>query len=263
MNQPNHPHQPLAERREGDRQMLREFAAMAPHDPARSPLRDRIITSHMPLVIAMAQRFRDRGEPLDDLIQVGMIGLVNAVDRFDPGRGLEFSTFATPTIIGEIKRHFRDRGGAIRIPRRLQESRVRVNESTEALATSLGRSPTVREVAAHSGLTDDEVLDALESAHAYSALSLDNGGGDDGHSFSLSDTLGGDDAEFEQIEVRETVIPLLAALDPRARRIVVMRFYENRSQSEIAQEMGISQMHVSRLLARSLAQMRDTLGADL
>ena len=121
----------------------------------------------------------------------------------------------------------------------------------------------MREVAAHSGLTDDEVLDALESAHAYSALSLDNGGGDDGHSFSLSDTLGGDDAEFEQIEVRETVIPLLAALDPRARRIVVMRFYENRSQSEIAQEMGISQMHVSRLLARSLAQMRDTLGADL
>ena len=242
--------------------MLRELAAMAPDDPARSPLRDRIITSHMPLVIAMAQRFRDRGEPLDDLIQVGMVGLLNAVDRFDPGRGLEFSTFATPTIIGEIKRHFRDRGGAIRIPRRLQESRAQVNQSTEALATSLGRSPTVREVAAHSGLTDDEVLDALESAHAYSALSLDGGGGDS-DSFSLGDTLGGDDAELEQIEVRETVRPLLAALNPRDRRIVVMRFYENKSQSEIAKEVGVSQMHVSRLLARSLAQMRDALGPDL
>ena len=253
--------QPLAERREAEREMLRELAAMAPDDPARSPLRDRIITSHMPLVIAMAQRFRDRGEPLDDLIQVGMVGLLNAVDRFDPGRGLEFSTFATPTIIGEIKRHFRDRGGAIRVPRRLQESRAQVNHSTEALATSLGRSPTVREVAAHSGLTDDEVLDALESAHAYSALSLDGGG--DSDSFSLGDTLGGDDVELEQIEVRETVRPLLAALDPRDRRIVVMRFYENKSQSEIAKEVGVSQMHVSRLLARSLAQMRDALGPDL
>lgn len=248
-----------ADRREEDRALLREFAAMAPDDPGRSALRDRIVTSHLPLVVSMAGRFRDRGEPMDDLIQVGTVGLINAVDRFDPDRGVEFSTFATPTIIGEIKRHFRDRGWTIRVPRRLQEMRLHVNVATEALTSELGRSPTVREIADKAGLSEDDVLDAIESSQAYSTLSIDADGGDS-DAPSIADSLGETDEAMEWVEQRETVRPLLEALPPRERRIVMLRFYEGLSQSQIAAEMGMSQMHVSRLLARSLIQMREGLG---
>ena len=238
--------------------MLRDFADLPAGDPARDELRERIVTSHLPLVIALANRFRDRGEPLDDLIQVGTEGLIKAVDRFDPERGVQFSTYATPTIIGEIKRHFRDRGWSVRVPRRLQEMRMQVNAATEALTAELGRSPTVREIAARTELTEDDVLDAVESAQAYSTVSLDGDDNDD-DSPSLLGTLGSDDASLELVELRETVRPLLEQLAPRERMIVIKRFYENKSQSQIAAEVGMSQMHVSRLLTRSLAQMRSAL----
>ncbi len=247
----------LLAKREGERAMLREFAAMSLDDPRRAALRERIVTSHLALVVAMSQRFRDRGEPLDDIIQVGNEGLIKAVDRFDPDRGVEFSTFATPTIIGEIKRHFRDRLWAVRVPRRLQEMRMQVNRATEELTSTIGRSPTVREIAEHTGLSEDDVLDTLESSQAYATLSLD--GGDDDESMSIGNTIGEEDASLEYVEVRETVMPLLNSLPARERRIVVMRFFENKTQSEIATELGISQMHVSRLLARSLDQMRTTM----
>jgi RNA polymerase sigma-B factor len=249
----------LTAKREGERQMLREFAQLDQSDPRRAALRDTIVTSHLPLVVAMANRFRDRGEPLDDLIQVGTVGLINAVDRFDPSRGLEFSTFATPTILGEIKRHFRDRGWAIRVPRRLQEMRIQVNIATEALTTELGRSPTVREIAKQTGLSEDDILDTLESAQAYSTLSLDAQSGSDDDGPSLINSLGTEEVEFEYIELRQTVGPLIEALDPRERRIVQMRFYDNMSQSQIAKAMGLSQMHVSRLLAKALDSMRQGL----
>ena len=178
----------LLTKREGERAMLREFAAMSLDDPRRAALRERIVTSHLALVVAMSQRFRDRGEPLDDIIQVGNEGLIKAVDRFDPDRGVEFSTFATPTIIGEIKRHFRDRLWAVRVPRRLQEMRMQVNRATEELTSTIGRSPTVREIAEHTGLSEDDVLDTLESSQAYATLSLD--GGDDDESMSIGNTIG-------------------------------------------------------------------------
>lgn len=244
-----------ADRRERDRALLSEFAALPVDDPRRATLRDQIVTSHVPLVVALAGRFRDRGEPFDDIVQVGTVGLINAVDRFDLERGVEFSTFAAPTIIGEIKRHFRDRGATIRVPRRLQELRLRVNSSSEALTHQLGRSPTVREIAAHAGLSEDEVLESLESAQAYLTVSLDDGG----DSSPLGELIGDEDESLDHIEIRETIRPLLDALPPRERRIVILRFFENMSQSQIAAEVGVSQMHVSRLLTRSLAQMRTAL----
>ena len=251
----------LEARRAHEQVMLRELAEMPADDPARGQLRERIVTSHVPLVIALANRFRDRGEPLDDLIQVGTEGLIKAVDRFDPDRGVQFSTFATPTILGEIKRHFRDRGWSVRVPRRPQEMRMQVNAATETLTSTLGRSPTVREIAAHTGLTEDDVLDAVESAQAYATVSLDGDGSDDDGP-TLLGTLGTEDESLDLVEVRETVRPLLEKLSPRERLIVIKRFYENKSQSQIAAEMGMSQMHVSRLLARSLQQMRTSFGEE-
>lgn len=216
---------------------------------------------HLPLVEHLARRFRDRGESHDDLVQVGTIGLIKAVDRFDPERGVEFSTYATPTIVGEIKRHFRDRGWAIRVPRRLQEMRLALTRATAELTQSTGRSPTVRELAAHLGVSEDEVLEGLESAQAYATASLDSGS-DDPDAPALADTLGADDAALEGVEYRESLRPLLAALPERERRIIVLRFFRNMTQSQIAEEVGISQMHVSRLLARSLAQLRTGLLAE-
>jgi RNA polymerase sigma-B factor len=223
--------------------------------------RDQIVTMHLPLAAFLARRFRDRGESLEDLTQVATIGLLKAVDRFEPERGVEFSTFATPTVVGEIKRHFRDKGWAIRVPRRLQELRLAITRATAELSQTSGRSPTVSELAAHLGVSEDDILEGLESAQAYATLSLDAAASSDGsdEGASLVDTLGEDDAALQEVEARATVDPLLAGLPPRERRIVEMRFYENLTQSQIAERVGVSQMHVSRLLAKSLAQMRTTL----
>ena len=197
---------------------------------------------------------------MDDLVQVGTIGLIKSVDRFDLDRGVEFSTYATPTVVGEIKRHFRDKGWAVRVPRRLQELRLALGAATEELAHSLGRSPTVAEISARLGVSQEEVLEGLESANAYSTVSLDAGtDSEDGDGAAMLAVIGTDDDALEGVDYRESLRPLLAQLAPRERQILMLRFFRNMTQSQIADEVGISQMHVSRLLARTLAQLRTGL----
>ncbi|MFD9047720.1 RNA polymerase sigma factor SigF [Streptomyces zaomyceticus] len=226
--------------------------------PEKAELRNQLVRMHLPLVEHLARRFRNRGEPLDDLTQVATIGLIKSVDRFDPERGVEFSTYATPTVVGEIKRHFRDKGWAVRVPRRLQELRLSLTTATAELSQQHGRSPTVHELAERLGISEEEVLEGLESANAYSTLSLDVPDTDD-ESPAVADTLGAEDEALEGVEYRESLKPLLEDLPPREKRILLLRFFGNMTQSQIAQEVGISQMHVSRLLARTLAQLREKL----
>ncbi|MFF5934754.1 RNA polymerase sigma factor SigF [Streptomyces sp. NPDC012508] len=226
--------------------------------PEKAELRNQLVRMHLPLVEHLARRFRNRGEPLDDLTQVATIGLIKSVDRFDPERGVEFSTYATPTVVGEIKRHFRDKGWAVRVPRRLQELRLSLTTATAELSQLHGRSPTVHELAERLGISEEEVLEGLESANAYSTLSLDVPDTDD-ESPAVADTLGAEDEALEGVEYRESLKPLLEDLPPREKRILLLRFFGNMTQSQIAQEVGISQMHVSRLLARTLAQLREKL----
>ncbi len=225
----------------------------------RDRLRGRLVSLHLPLVEHLARRFRNRGEPHDDLVQVGVIGLLKAIDRFECTRGVEFSTYATPTVVGEIKRHFRDKGWSIRVPRRLQEMRLSLASATADLTQTLGRAPTVRELAEQLEVSEEDVLEGMESANAYSTLSLDapDSRGEDGP--AVVDALGTEDKELEQVEYRESLKPLLAALDPRARRILSLRFFHQMTQSQIAREIGLSQMHVSRLLSRTLHQLRTGL----
>jgi RNA polymerase sigma-B factor len=222
--------------------------------------REELVRLHLPLVDHCARRFMNRGEPLDDLVQVGTIGLIKSVDRFDTGRGVEFSTYATPTILGEIKRYFRDKGWAIRVPRRLQELRMSISSVTGDMSQDLGRSPTPREIADKLGVSVEEVMEGIESANAYSTLSLDAGdSGDDGQPSSMLDTLGMDDEALAHVEIRESIKPLIEQLPPREKRILLLRFFRGMTQSQIADEIGVSQMHVSRLLNRTLAQLRTSL----
>ena len=244
------------------REMFERLTAMAPEDPARTRLREQLVEAHLPLVEYLARRFRNRGEPLEDLVQVATIGLIKSIDRFDLERGVEFSTYATPTIVGEIKRHFRDKGWAIRVPRRLQELKLTLTKATSELSQTLGRSPTVAELATHLGLQEEEILEGLESANAYSAVSLDATDSGDDDTPAVSDSLGMVDEALEGVEYRESLKPLLDKLPPREKKILVLRFFGNMTQSQIAAELGISQMHVSRLLARTLAQLREGLLAD-
>ena len=249
----------LAHDREDARAMLAKLSRLAEDDPERQVLRDRLVEMHLPLVEHLARRFRNRGEPLDDLVQVATIGLIKSVDRFDTERGVEFSTYATPTIVGEIKRHFRDRGWAVRVPRRLQELRLQLTSATSELAQLHGRAPTVAELAQRLNLTEEEILEGLESANAYSTLSLDVPEQGDEDSPAVVDSLGGEDEALEGVEYRESLKPLLERLPAREKKILLLRFFGNMTQSQIAAEIGISQMHVSRLLARTLAQLREDL----
>ncbi len=244
--------------REAARALFVRLATLEKESPERVELRNQLVRMHIPLVEHLARRFRNRGEPLDDLTQVATIGLIKSVDRFDVERGVEFSTYATPTIVGEIKRHFRDKGWAVRVPRRLQELRLALTTATGELSQQHGRSPTVHELAERLGISEEEVLEGLESANAYSTLSLDVPDTDD-ESPAVADTLGAEDDALEGVEYRESLKPLLAQLPQREQRILVLRFFRNMTQSQIAAEVGISQMHVSRLLARTLAQLRDKL----
>ncbi len=250
----------------GDRMRARglfaELAECEPDTLERGRIRDELVEMHLPLVEYLARRFRNRGEPLDDLVQVATIGLIKSVDRFDLERGVEFSTYATPTIVGEIKRHFRDKGWAIRVPRRLQELKLSLTKATSELSQRLGRSPTVGELAGHLGMSEEEVLEGLESANAYSAVSLDAPDGGDEDSPAVADTLGVEDESLEGVEYRESLKPLLDQLPPREKRILLLRFFGNMTQSQIAADLGISQMHVSRLLARTLTELRAGLLAD-
>jgi RNA polymerase sigma-B factor len=218
--------------------------------------RDDLVRLHLPLVEHCARRFRNRGEPFEDLVQVGTIGLIKAVDRFEAERGIEFSTYATPTIIGEIKRYFRDKGWAIRVPRRLQELRMQISTTTAELTQELGRSPTPRELAEKIDCSVEEIIEGMESSNAYSTLSLDATDNSDETGSSMLDALGTIDPNIEHVEVRESIKPMLDQLDPREKRILVLRFFKNMTQTQIAEEIGISQMHVSRLLTRTLDQMR-------
>ena len=231
-------------------------------DIARRTARDGLVHLHMPLVEHCARRFRNRGEPLEDLVQVGTIGLIKAVDRFETDRGVEFSTYATPTIIGEIKRYFRDKGWAIRVPRRLQELRMQIGTATSELTQQLGRSPTPRELAEVIGCSVEEIVEGIESSNAYSTLSLDASEDSEDGPPSMLAMLGVDDAGLEHVEVRESIKPLLAGLGEREKRILLLRFFKNMTQSQIADEIGVSQMHVSRLLSRTLEQLRTSLEAD-
>jgi len=225
----------------------------------RALCRDELVHLHLPLVEHFARRFLNRGEPFDDLLQVGTIGLIKAIDRFDTDRGVEFSTYATPTIVGEIKRHFRDRGWAIRVPRRLQELRLSITSATAELTQLHGRSPTVSELAEHIGVTQEEVIEGLESSNAYSTLSLDASDDSDDGPASMLDAIGVDDEGLEHVEIRESIKPLLDRLAPREKKILLLRFFKNMTQSQIAEEIGVSQMHVSRLLNRTLAELRVSL----
>ncbi|RKS72596.1 RNA polymerase sigma-B factor [Motilibacter peucedani] len=245
--------------RERTKALFATLAGIEADTPEHKRVRDALVEQHLPLVEHLARRFRNRGEPYDDLVQVATIGLIKSVDRFDPFRGVEFSTYATPTIVGEIKRHFRDKGWAVRVPRRLQELRLTLTQATGELSQKNGRSPTVHELAEHLGITDEEVLEGLESANAYSTLSLDASDQGDEDSVAVVDTLGVDDEALEGVEYRESLKPMLERLPPREQKILLLRFFRGMTQSEIAVEVGISQMHVSRLLARTLAQLREGL----
>jgi RNA polymerase sigma-B factor len=237
--------------------MFAELAAL-PIGPERTALRDRIVERHLPLVRAIAMRYRNRGEPMDDLLQAGALGLVKAVDRFEVERGLRFSTYAVPTVRGEIRRHFRDRGWAVHVARGLQEQVAAVTAASSALHDELHRAPTVAELAARTKLSEEQVLDALDCARSYRARSLNEPVGDaDGT--EVVATLGSEDPGFNGVVMHESLLPAVATLPPREQRILHLRFYGNQTQSQIAQQLGISQMHVSRLLAKALATLREQL----
>jgi len=257
------PERRLDASREENARLFAQLRDPTATEASRLAARDGLVALHLPLVEHCARRFRNRGEPFEDLVQVGTIGLIKSVDRFDLERGVEFSTYATPTIVGEIKRHFRDKGWAVRVPRRLQELRLSLASATSELSQKNGRAPTVHELAGHLNISDEEVLEGLESANAYSTLSLDAGDSGSGDEpMPVSETLGVEDEGLEGVEYRESLKPMLEQLPPREKKILMLRFFKNMTQSEIAAEIGISQMHVSRLLARTLAQLREGLLVD-
>ena len=230
------------------------FVELARHgDP---DLRAQLVEAHLGLAEHLARRFVYRGESYDDLVQVASIALIKAVDRYDPARGVEFSTFATKTVLGELKRHFRDKGWAIRAPRRLQELYLELNHSVSALAQTLGRPPTIAELASDTGASQEQVLEALEAGQSYRSVSLDSTGPDDE---SLGSRLGVEAQGLDVAEWRTMLEPHVQALPEREQTILRLRFVEGLTQSEIANRIGLSQMHVSRLLVRSLATLRARL----
>lgn len=234
-------------------------AARLPSDSfERVELRKQVIEDNMGFAQRLARRFRDRGEPIDDLMQVAMVGLVNAVDGYDPRRGCEFAGYATPTIVGEIRRYFRDKGWRIKVPRRLQELRLQVNRAKVELSQTMAASPTTSDIARHLGVDEDEVAEAIEVARLYNPVSLSAPAGPD-TDLGIADPLGDVDPGIEAVDNRESVKPLLATLPERERRILTMRFFSDMTQSQIAAELGISQMHVSRLLSQTLSRLRTAL----
>jgi RNA polymerase sigma-B factor len=242
-----------------ERRLFERMATLDPGSAERRTLRDELVRSHLPLVVHFARRYAGRREPLEDLLQAGAVGLVNAVDRFDPGRGVAFSTFAAPTILGEIRRHFRDRTWAVHVHRSLQDRANDVDAAVQRTRQQLGRSPTVAELAGHLDLTEEQVLEALTCGAAYRATSLQTPIAD---GLTLGDRLGGEDPGYAELEDHEALGAALARLSPRAQRIVQLRFFGDLSQAKIADRLGISQMHVSRLLAAALAQLRAELAPE-
>jgi RNA polymerase sigma-B factor len=244
---------------QSDKVLLRRY-----HEQGDLAAREQLIEQYMSLVRSLARRYSYRGEQLEDLVQIGAIGLIKAIDRFDVNRGVELTTYATPNIIGEIKRHFRDRGWSVRVPRGLQELNIQLSRLLEELTVQNGRSPTIPELAKAAGVTDEEVLEALESGRAYSSLSLSagSGGGDDDGELDPLESLGTIEHEYEVSEDRAVLEPGFRVLDERERKILHLRFFEGLTQSQIAQQVGISQMHVSRLIRRSLEKIREEIAAE-
>jgi RNA polymerase sigma-B factor len=246
----------VAER--NDKELLRRY-----HEHGDLAAREQLIEQYMSLVRSLARRYSYRGEQLEDLVQIGAIGLIKAIDRFDMNRGVELTTYATPNIIGEIKRHFRDRGWSVRVPRGLQELNVQLSRLTEQLTVQLARSPTIPELAKAAGVEEEEVLEALESGRAYSSLSLSSGGGsDEDGELDPLESLGEIEHQYEVSEDRAVLAPGFRVLDERERTILHLRFFEGLTQSQIAQQVGISQMHVSRLIRRSLEKIRAEIAVE-
>ena len=239
-------------------EMFRELQGLPAGSPAHQRRRDDIIERCLPLADHIARRFDGRGEPREDLLQVARVGLVNAVLRFDVNTGSDFVSFAVPTIMGEVRRHFRDNSWSVKVPRRLKELHLRLGAATAELSQRLGRAPTASELAEELEMDRDEVVEGLVAGSSYNTLSIDSGGGPD-EAPTIADTLGDIDTGLDQIENREALRPLLAALPERERTVLLLRFFESLTQTQIAERVGISQMHVSRLLAKSLARLRDQL----
>ena len=244
--------------KEKTRELFRRFKEEGDMDA-----REKLVMSHLNLVRFIANKFKNRGEPIDDLIQVGYLGLLKAIDRFDPSRGLEFTTFATPTIMGEIKRHFLDKGWSVRVPRRLQELSAKVNQATDTLTSQLQRSPTIAEIADYLDATVDEVLEAMESSSAYSSVSLEApSGADDDDTPSVIDRYATEDSDLAFTDDRIIIEEALASFSPRERDVIEMRFLKGMTQIEIAEKLGISQVQVSRLLRRTLKKIQDKIDPE-
>ena len=243
---------------ENDKALLRRY-----HEHGDLAAREQLIEQYMSLVRSLARRYAYRGEQLDDLVQIGAIGLIKAIDRFDLNRGVELTTYATPNIIGEIKRHFRDKGWAVRVPRGLQELNVQLSRLVEQLTVQLARSPTIPELAKAAGVEEEQVLEALESGRAYSSLSLNTGGGsDEDGELDPLESIGTEESQYAVSEDRAVLAPGFRVLNERERMILHLRFFEGLTQSQIAQQVGISQMHVSRLIRRALEKIREVIAVD-
>ena len=243
--------------RMSDKVLLRRY-----HEQGDLAAREQLIEQYLSLVRSLARRYAYRGEQLDDLVQIGCIGLIKAIDRFDIDRGVELTTYATPNIIGEIKRHFRDKGWAVRVPRGLQELNVQLSKIVEDQTVQLGRSPTIPELAKAAGVEEELVLEALESGRAYTSLSLSAGGSDEDGELDPLESLGTEEHQYSVSEDRAVLAPGFRVLDERERRILHLRFFDGLTQSQIAQHVGISQMHVSRLIRRALEKIRDEIATD-
>ena len=225
--------------------------------------RDQLVMMHQNLVRFLAGKFANRGEPLEDLVQVGLIGLINAIDRFDPGRGTKFSTYATPTIVGEIRRHFRDKAWSLKVPRRLQELNLAANKAAEELSQRLGHPPTIQEIATHVGASEEEALEAIELGNAYDTVSLDSKLVHEGESapLTLAEFVGDLDVSLQSIETYGDLKQAMDCLEPREKAIIYFRFFKDMSQTEVAKRLNISQMHVSRLQQKALRRLKELLSA--
>jgi RNA polymerase sigma-B factor len=237
------------------------LAELPADHPDRPALRGRAIEAWLPMAQRLTRRYAGRGEPFDDLLQTATVGLIKAMDGFDPDHGSDFASYAIPTILGEVKRHFRDRTWSMRIPRRLQEMRLAINRAQAELTQTVSRSPTVADIAAHLGVCEEAVLEGLEGGRAYRAVSLSAPVGETPGS-ELSDMIGSEDHGYELAELRIAMPAAIACLTEREQRIIALRFYGNQTQGGIAAQIGVSQMHVSRLLAGALAKLRKHLDPD-
>jgi RNA polymerase sigma-B factor len=250
-----------ATRRNEVNQLIAELRQQPPGSPEAASLRERLTELHLPLVSYLARRFVNRNIPIDDLLQVGAIGLIKAIDRFDPEHGVEFASYAAPTILGEIRRHFRDTGWLLHVPRRAQELQSTITRARSELSQQLRRAPTVAELAEHTGVAEDLIVEALDVAHGYSGVPMevltdpDQGGSGMG-------VLAMTDAGLDNVEMRAMLRPALQSLSEREQVVLMLRFVAGKTQTEIAELVGVSQMQVSRLISRSLSELRDRLSPE-